>query len=164
MRKLTIMEYTDQQINEFLELAQEIGIGRAKRKLKYPGSWATAQRWAEMRGVEVDVDTIMQRRKLKGLHMQTDDLLLVAEEGISRVAEELDNTFLDPDGHKKLSEAFQKYVNSWRLLQEKATSIANTYERTQQDLEIEELIRQHEHSQSAADNKRSVNQGISEGE
>jgi hypothetical protein len=134
-------DYTDKEINDFLDLAQEIGIGRAIRKLGYPKAWSTAQRWAKNRGVDISKDKVMAQAKAIHLFMDSSDAMFIAEEGMARVAEELrDNARLSPDDHKKLSEAFQKYLNSWRLAQEKATDIKHSYERTQQDIEIEQLL------------------------
>ena len=55
---MAMKTYSDQEIADFLVIAQDIGIGRAIRQLGYPASWGTAQRWAKMRGITVEVDDL----------------------------------------------------------------------------------------------------------
>lgn len=135
------INYSDEEINDFLETAQDIGIGRAIRQLGYPNSWGTAQRWAQARGIKVEVDDLKAKSKSYHDWYRTEEALLVAQQGMSRVYEQLQEADLDPDGQKKLAEAFQKYANTWLLLHGKANSISEKRETTQQDLEIAELLR-----------------------
>lgn len=123
------MAYTDEQINEFLALAQELGITRAKRELGYPGSWGTAQRWAQLRGVEVAVDAVMQKAATAREWYRTEEVITVAEEGFNRVYQELtETTELSPDDQKKLAEALNKHYQVWANAQGKATNITETRE------------------------------------
>lgn len=133
-------EYTDQERAQYLELAKEIGLTRAKRQLGFPKSWATAKKWADAAGIEVPLDEIKAQAKQHHDWYTTEDMLLVAQEGIARVHEELQNTNLDADQHKKMSEAFQKYANTWLLLQGKANSINETRKVDNKDIELMELI------------------------
>ena len=135
------INYSDEDIAEFLDVAQDIGIGRAIRQLGYPNSWGTAQRWAQARGIKVEVDDL--RAKSKAYHdwYQTEEALLIAQQGMSRIYEQLQESDLDPDEQKKLSEAFQKYANTWMLLHGKATNINESRQTTQQDLAIAEMLR-----------------------
>ena len=135
------INYSDEDIAEFLELAQDIGIGRAIRQLGYPNSWGTAQRWAQARGIKVEVDDLKARSKSYHDWYTTEETLLVAQQGMSRVYEQLQEAELDPDEQKKLADAFQKYANTWLLLQGKANNISERRESTQADLEIVELLR-----------------------
>ena len=119
--------YTDEMINDFLELAQEVGITRAKRELKYPNSWSTAQRWAKLRNVEVNVDEVMQRAAVSREWYKTEEVITIAQEGFNRVYEELvNNSDLTPDDQKKLAEALTKHYNVWANAQGKATNISET--------------------------------------
>lgn len=133
-------EYTDQERAEYLELAKEIGLTRAKRQLGFPKSWATAKKWADAAGIEVPLDEIKAIAKAHHDWYTTEDMLLVAQEGIARVHEALQDESLDPDQHKKMSEAFQKYANTWLLLQGKANSINETRRTDNTDIELMELI------------------------
>ena len=132
--------YSNEQIATFLELASEIGITRSMRKLGYPASWGTAKRWVDAAGIEVPIDELKAIAKEHHAWYQTEELLLVAQEGIMRVYLELQQADLDPDQHKKLSEAFQKYSNSWLLLQGKANNINETRRKDSMDIGLMELI------------------------
>lgn len=132
--------YTDEQRAEFLEVASEIGITRAMRKLGYPASWTAGKRWMDSAGIEPALDEIKAQAKAYHDWYQTEDLLVVAEEGIRRVHLELQRTDLSPDEHKKMSEALQKYANTWRLLQDKATSITETQHKDSFDLELADVL------------------------
>lgn len=142
MTNLNGNRYTDAQKADFLELASEIGITRAMRQLGFPLSWGVARGWLQAAGITAPVDEIKAKAAEAREWYKTEDLLLVAQEGIRRVYLELQTADLDPDQHKKMSEAFQKYVNSWRLLQEKATSITETQHKDSFDLELADVLGQ----------------------
>lgn len=132
--------YSDQEIADYLQLAAEVGITRAMRTLGYPNSWGTAKRWADNAGIEVPLDEIKAQAKAHHDWYQTEELLVVAQEGIMRVHLELQQTDLSPDEHKKLSEAYQKYVNTWLLLQGKATGITESRKADGTDVALMELL------------------------
>ena len=135
------IDYSDEQINDFLDVAQEVGIGKAIRQLGYPASWSTAHRWAELRGVKVMIDEV--KAKAKAFHdwYETEDMLLVAQEGILRVHDELvNNDKLSSDDQKKLSEAFTKYSNQWLVLQGKANNVTESRQGDGMDAGIIDLL------------------------
>jgi hypothetical protein len=135
------MAYTDQQINDFLELAQEVGITRAKRELGFPKSWATAQMWAKNRNVTVAVDEIMAKTREAGIRYEAEDVVTVAQEGMQRVYQELmNNPDLAADDQKKLAEALQKHYNVWAAAQGKATNITESRQTDTMDEHILELL------------------------
>jgi hypothetical protein len=135
------MSYSDEQINDFLELAQEIGITRAKRELGYPKSWGTAQRWAEVRGVSVAVDEVKAQAAAVREAYKDEDVMVVVTEGFNRVYEEITtNEDLTPDDQKKLSEAANKYYNMYASIKGKATSITETRQTDTMDQHLEELL------------------------
>ena len=133
-------KYTDIEIEEFLELAAEIGIGRAKRQLGYPSSWATAQKWVKARGIEITVDSLKQKAAQMHDWYETEEALLVAQAGMDRVHEALMEDDLDPDQVKKLSEAYQKFTNTWMLLKGKATVVNENRTVGELDLEIQKIM------------------------
>lgn len=121
------MAYNDKEINDFLELAQEVGITKAKRELGYPKSWSTAQYWAEKRGVKVAVDEVMAKTKSAGIQYKNEDVITIAQEGMNRVYDDLvSKNDLTPDDQKKLSEALMKHYNVWANAQGKATNISES--------------------------------------
>ena len=132
--------YTDTQIDEYLVLAQEIGIGKAIRELGYPKSWATGQKWAKLRGVKVSLDDLMANVKKYHTFYETEDMLAVIEEGIERAREKFVEESLDADSLKKVAEAVQKLSNTWLLLQGKATGIKENRETDQMDAGLADLL------------------------
>jgi hypothetical protein len=113
--------YDEEQRATFVELAAQIGIGRAIRELGYP-SYPTAQAWCRARGVEPNVDNAYAQIKEWHTFYQVEDLLIVIDEGIS-VARDMMLTAHTPDDIKRLAESIQKLTNTRLLLEGKATSI-----------------------------------------
>jgi DNA-directed RNA polymerase alpha subunit len=149
-------QYTDEQINEFLALAQEVGITRAKRELGYPGSWATAQRWAKIRNVAVATDEVMAKAAGTREWYKTEEVIVIAQEGFNRVYEELvTNPSLTPDDQKKLAEALMKHYNVWANAQGKATAITETRSTDTMDEHLQELLNM-ERSKNLLRDKESV--------
>ena len=135
--------YSDQEINDFLEIAQDVGFTKAIQELGYPKSWSTAQRWAELRGVEINTDEIIQRASKAREWYRTQEILMVAQQGIARIYEELSyQGNLTPDDHKKLAEAFQKHYNVWANAQGKANHITESRETDVFDSEYQRLLDQ----------------------
>lgn len=131
--------YTDQQRAEFIELAQEVGIGRAIRQMGYP-TWPAAQKWVKAAGVEISLNKIMSEAKKYHTYYEVEDLLVVVEEGIERAREQYVEADLDPDGLKKVAEALQKNVNVWQILQGKSTSINENRSTDTVDVELIALL------------------------
>lgn len=135
------MAYNDKEINDFLELAQEVGITRAKRELGYPNSWSTAQRWAKMRGIEVATDEVMAKAAASREWYKTEEVITIAQEGFNRVYYELvNNQDLTADDQKKLAEALMKHYNVWANAQGKATSITESRQTDTMDEHLNELL------------------------
>ena len=133
--------YTDKMINDFLELASEIGYTKAMRELKYPNSWGTAQRWAKLRGIEVPVDDVMSKAANTREWYKAEEVMIVAQEGMQRVHEEIvNNDALTADDQKKLAEALQKHFNVWAAAQGKAQSITETRKSDTMDENLMELL------------------------
>src|SRR5688572_10043064 len=124
-----IKEYDDKQRAEFVELAEQIGIGRAIRELGYP-SYPTAQSWCRARGVTPNKDSAYAQMKEWHTLYQVEDLLIVGDEMVSIIQEKMMNPELTPDEVKKLAESYQKVVNTRLLLEGKSTSITEKRETT----------------------------------
>lgn len=137
------VKYTDQQITDFLELAQEVGYSRAIRELKYP-AYSTAIRWAEMRGVVIEVDPVMSSRRMKRSLYETEDMIAVVVEGVTRIYEELtENDSLTADDQQRLATAYAKYADKWLVLQGRANDITEKHSRDDVDLELMNLVQEH---------------------
>ena len=132
------MTYSEEMITTFLELAQEVGITRAKRELGYPKSWDSAKRWATNRGVEIAVDELRAKARATTEWYKEDEIKAVAQEGFDRVHELLSNRDdLTADDMKKASEALFKFYNTWASVQGKA---ANISESRTKDISIDPAI------------------------
>lgn len=134
------VRYDDQQIADFLECAVDVGIGKAIRIMGYPASWITAKRWADMRGIEVEVNAMKSKAKSYDLWYNDRDILLGAEAGMARVMESLEEEDLDADSKKKLAEAYQKFANVWLTVQGKASNITQSQTKDGLDLDIMDMI------------------------
>ena len=137
------MTYSDEQVNDFLALAQEVGITKAKRDLGYPKSWSTAQYWAKQRGVVVATDEVMAKAAATREWYKTEEVITIAQEGMNRVYDELvNNDALTADDQKKLAEAFVKHYNAWANAQGKATNITENREGDAFDAHLQDLLAQ----------------------
>lgn len=134
-------KYSDSEVNDFLELAQEVGITKAIRDLGYPNSWSTAQYWAKKRGVEVAADPLKSKAAAQREWYKDDEAMEVIREGMNRVHEELmTNKDLSADDQKKLSEAFAKYYNSWANLMGKQQVLGSPSNADEVEDHISELL------------------------
>ena len=136
--KKKIPTYTDEEKAVFCDLAKEIGIGRAIRELGYP-SYPTGVSWLSARGVEPNVDKIMQKVKAYHTYYQVEDLIVTFDNAVA-VADEMIAKADTPDDLKRIADALYKIVQTRHLLEGKATAISEKRETTQQDLEILELL------------------------
>jgi hypothetical protein len=153
--------YTDKQINEFLDLAQEVGITRAKRELGYPNSWATGQNWAKQRNVSVATDELKAQAAETREWYKEEEVKTVIQEGFNRVYEALTtDATLTPDDQKKLSDAANKYYLMWVNIQGKASTITETRSSdTTMDDHLAELLAM-ERAKNVLKNKEDKPQGI----
>lgn len=134
-------KYSDKQINDFLDLAQDVGITKAKRELKYPNSWATAQRWADMRGVKVATDDLKAQAAATREWYKEEEVKTLVQEGFNRVYNDLvTKTDLSADDQKKLSDAANKYYQMWVNIQGKASTITETRSSDSMDEHLQELF------------------------
>lgn len=134
-------KYEDNQINEFLEVAQEVGIGRAMRQLGYPNSWSTAQRWAKVRGIEVAVDELKAKATETREWYKEEEVKEVAQLGMNRIYEDLTyRNDLTPDDKKKLGEAFTKFYGVWANVQGKATQINENRQQDTFDASLVDML------------------------
>lgn len=135
------MTYSDIQINEFLALAQEVGITRAKRELGYPNSWATADRWAKLRNVTIATDELKAKAADAREWYKEEEIKTLIQEGFNRVYEDLTTiASLSADEQKKLSEAANKYYNMWVNIQGKANVITENRTTDSMDDNLNELL------------------------
>ena len=146
--------YTNEEQEAFIEVAKTEGISRAIRELGYPGSWATGNRWFESRGIQAPVvsEVHAMANRVKEAFKEK-EMLTIGEQGLERVLEALTRDNLTPDDLKKLSEAYQKMVNTMHLVQGKSTNINENRSHFTEDLELNELLAEQERKNEEKFNK-----------
>lgn len=118
--------YTEQQITEWLSLAKEVGITKAIRELGYPKAWLTGKRWADSRGIDIDVDEVRAKAANMREWYKDEEKLLIAQEELNRIHEALQQTGLTADDLKKLADAYKRTIETMNLVEGKATNIQET--------------------------------------
>lgn len=134
-------KYEDNEVNNFLELAQEVGITKAMRELGYPSSWSTAQYWAKKRGITVAVDDLKAQAAATREWYKEEEVKTLIQEGFNRVhAELMSNKDLSADDQKKLSEAASKYYNMWANIMGKTLNAPQSMETGPFSDHLDELL------------------------
>jgi len=138
---MTQRTYTDEEIDIFIESAKDVGLSRAMRELGYPGSWATAKRWVDARGIKIDIDALKAAAAEAREWYKDEEVIRVAEAGMERIYEQLtENETLTPDDVKRLSEGYQKFSNQWMAMKGKTQTISETRSVGETDMAIKDLI------------------------
>lgn len=133
--------YSEQDVKEFIEAAEEMGISPAMRKLGYPGSWATAQRWFVEAGRTLpSIDSLVARAgELKQFYSDKEKLM-ATQVVIDRIVESLTNDELTADEINKLSNALNKAIQTFNLIEGKSTSITESRQKDGADLAIMDML------------------------
>ncbi len=135
--------YTEEQMQEFISVAQERGISPAMRELGYPGSHHTAAKWFEMYGQELPDVSYLQRkaRALKEWYSDKEELAAV-QLMIDRLVESLEEKDMDADALNKVANALQRAIQTKRLIEGKSTNTTETHSKDGSDLAVIDLINQ----------------------
>jgi hypothetical protein len=133
--------YTDQQVNDFISTAKEMGISPALRTLGYPASYATAIRWFEERGeLRPDVDSLLAKAaELKAFYGDREKLF-AAQSLIDRIVEQLQQNDLDADSINKLGNALHKAIQTFNLIEGKATAVTESRTKDGTDLAVMDML------------------------
>ena len=142
-------QYTREQQDEFLELAQLEGINRAIRILGYP-TYNTGFRWAKAAGVDTSLSTLMAEARKAHTYYETEDLVKTVDDIMTSIADDLLYKNLDADSKNKLVNAMSKMISSWQTLQGKAASISESRTGDATDTHIADLISQFKKTDSPA--------------
>lgn len=133
--------YSDNQVREFIDTAKEIGISPAMRQLNYPASWATARKWFEQAGEELPtVDSLMAKAAELRLFYGDKEKKLVAMASLDRIMEKLQQDALTADDLNKLANALNKIVQTFNLIDGKATSVTESRQKDGTDLAIIDML------------------------
>lgn len=148
--------FDENQITEFIENAQEMGIGPTMRYLGYPKSYHTAKKWFVNRGIEMPtIDTLAKMAAGLGVFYSDKEKLIAAQAVLDRCVEALMQDSLDSDGLNKLANAVHKAIQTINLIEGKSTHINEQRNKDGQDLAIIDLL-----NEAKARNEAMRNNGL----
>jgi hypothetical protein len=133
--------FTEEQITEFIETAQEMGIGPSIRYLGYPKSYHTAKKWFVMRGLELPtLDTLAKMAGDLKVFYSDKEKIIAAQAVLDRCVEALMEQTLDSDALNKLANAVHKAIQTINLIEGKSTIINENRSKDGTDLAIVDLL------------------------
>jgi hypothetical protein len=133
--------YTDEQITEFIEIAQEMGIGPAMRNLGYPKSYHTAKKFFIQRNVETPTaNSLAVIAKQLDIFYTDKEKVLAAQAVIDRTVEKLYEDTLEAEDINKLSNALHKAIQTINLIEGKSTNINENRSKDGSDLAIIDML------------------------
>ena len=134
-------QFTEDQKTEFIDMAQETGIGPAIRNLGYPKSYHTAKKWFNERNIDLpNADTLAQMARNIGIFYSDKEKILAAQAVLDRCMESLMEDTLDADQLNKLSNAVHKAIQTINLVEGKSTAISETRSKDGTDLAIHDIL------------------------
>lgn len=146
--------YTEEQIQEFISNAQEMGIGPTLRYLGFPKSYHTAKKWFIERNIELPTIDTLAKMAVSTRNFYTDkEKLIAAQAVLDRCVEALMQDALDSDGLNKLANAVHKAIQTINLIEGKSTVINENRQKDGQDLAIIDLLNEAKARNEAMRNK-----------
>jgi len=143
--------YTEEQIQEFIANAQEMGIGPTLRYLGFPKSYHTAKKWFIERNIELPTIDTLAKMAVSTRNFYTDkEKLIAAQAVLDRCVEALMQDALDSDGLNKLANAVHKAIQT---IKGKSTVINENRQKDGQDLAIIDLLNEAKARNEAMRNK-----------
>ena len=133
--------FTDEQITEFIETANEMGIGPAMRYLGYPKSYHTAKKFYVQRNIDMPTaNTLAVMAKDLAIFYTDKEKVLAAQAVIDRTVEALYQDTLESDDINKLSNALHKAIQTINLIEGKSTNISENRSKDGTDLAIVDML------------------------
>lgn len=133
--------FNEEQVSEFIELAQEMGIGPAMRQLGYPKSYHTAKKFFVQRNIEMPTaNTLAVIAKQLDIFYTDRDKIVAAQAVIDRTVEKLYEDDLLAEDINKLSNALHKAIQTINLIEGKSTNINENRSKDGQDLAIIDIL------------------------
>ena len=134
-------KYTPEQIEEFINQANEMGISPAMRYLGYPASYHTAKRFYEERGLEIpNANTLAVMARNTGIFYTDKEKIVAAQAIIDRSVEQLYQDNLTSDDINKLGTAIHMAIQTINLVEGKSTAINESRSKDGSDLAIIDLL------------------------
>ena len=133
--------YTDEQITEFIEIANEMGIGPAMRYMGYPKSYHTAKKFYTQRNIDTPTaNTLAVMSKQLDIFYNDKEKILAAQAVIDRAVEKLYQEDLLAEDINKLSNALHKAIQTINLIEGKSTNINENRSKDGTDLAIVDML------------------------
>jgi hypothetical protein len=133
--------FTEEQVSEFIECANEMGIGPAMRYLQYPKSYHTAKKFYMQRNIEMPTaNTLAVMSKQLDVFYRDKEKVLAAQAVIDRTVEALYEDSLTSDDISKLSNALHKAIQTINLIEGKSTNINENRSKDGSDLAIVDML------------------------
>ena len=147
--------FTEEQKTEFIEVAQEMGIGPTLRYLGFPKSYHTAKKWFVERNMDLPtIDTLAKMAGDMRVFYSDKEKLIAAQAVLDRCVEALMQDILDSDGLNKLANAVHKAIQTINLIEGKSTVINENRQKDGQDLAIVDLLNEAKMRNEAMRNRR----------
>ena len=133
--------FTEEQISEFIEMANEMGIGPAMRTLGYPKSYHTAKKFYVQRNIDMPTaNTLAVMAKDLAIFYNDREKVLAAQAVLDRSIEKLYEEDLLAEDINKLSTAIHKAIQTINLIEGKSTNINENRSKDGQDLAIIDIL------------------------
>lgn len=133
--------FTEDQKTEFIQTAQEMGIGPTIRYLGFPKSYHTAKKWFDERGVDLPtLDTLAKMAGDLRVFYSDKEKIIAAQAVLDRCIESLMQDSLDADALNKLANAVHKAIQTINLIEGKSTIINEQRNKDNSDLAIIDLL------------------------
>lgn len=133
--------FNEEQISEFIECANEMGIGPAMRYLGYPKSYHTAKKFYVQRNLDMPTaNTLAVMSKQLDVFYRDNEKILAAQAVIDRSVEKLYEDDLLADDINKLSNAIHKAIQTINLIEGKSTNINENRSKDGTDLAIVDML------------------------
>jgi hypothetical protein len=148
--------FTEEQKTEFIEVANEMGIGPSIRYLGFPKSYHTAKKWFVERNLELPtLDTLAKMAGDMRVFYSDKEKIIAAQAVLDRCIESLMQDTLDADALNKLANAVHKAIQTINLIEGKSTIINEQRNKDGQDLAIIDLL-----NEAKARNEIMKNKGL----
>jgi hypothetical protein len=134
-------KYNEDQIEEFISTADEMGLGPAIRYLGYPGSYHTAKKFYTQRGLDLPTpDSLAVLARSLGIFYSDKEKIVAAQAVLDRCFEKLMEDNLNSEELNKLSNAVHKAIQTINLIEGKSTNINENRSKDGTDLALVDMI------------------------
>ena len=133
--------YTEEMVTEFIDLANEMGIGPAMRNLGYPKSYHTAKKFYVQRNIDMPTaNSLAVMAKQLDIFYSDKEKVLAAQAVLDRSIEKLYDEDLLAEDINKLSNAIHKAIQTINLIEGKSTNINENRSKDGSDLAIIDML------------------------